>query len=656
MSEWFTCAELADLCLNGLPRTKRRVNSLASRGEWRRKKLVSGNPASRKRPGRGGGYEYHYTILPHVTIEDLVGRGLVAPKAAKPKAKKASNWKQFEASTDDVKMRAKVRLRVLTEIENLQRSGFTKEAAIQLVRSNHQAKYKAGKGDQHNFSRATIFNWYKTVEGLAKEDWLPALTPLYSGGRKKTQIDRRIIDYLRTDYLRAERPSFASCWERLVPVAEAREWALPLPRTVERRFLDGVPFAVQVLLREGPERADQLFPAQIRDRTEYHAMEAINADGHIWDVFVHDRAGEKPYRPVMCAIQDLYSNKIVGWRIGRTLGSDLVRLSFGDMFRNYGIPKHCWLDNGREFASKMVTGGAPNRFRFKVKEEEPEGFLTSLGVDVKWTRPYRGQSKPIERAFRDFCDHIAKHPKFAGAYTGNMVTNKPHNYGSKSVHIDVFKKVVNAGIEAHNAKMGRRTPVCRGKASFNEAFNESYAVSPIRRATEEQLRYCLLAAENRRSCRKSGSVTILDNTYWNEAMSPHAGEKFTVRFDPDNLHGSAFIYLNNGSFLCEAECWHAQGFSDQKSAREHSNAKKKFIKAQKDLAAAEVPLNISEIADMLPEIESEDFPDNKVVEPVFEIRGNMALAPEPEPEMELDMDVLRKNVEIFEFNKSQEAE
>ncbi|WP_245528436.1 transposase domain-containing protein [Gluconobacter morbifer] len=45
------------------------------------------------------------------------------------------------------------------------------------------------------------------------------------------------------------------------------------------------------------------------------------------------------------------------------------------------------------------TGGIPNRFRFKVKEDEPVGIMTQLGVEVHWTTPYSGQSKPIERAW-----------------------------------------------------------------------------------------------------------------------------------------------------------------------------------------------------------------------------------------------------------------
>src|SRR3546814_15673799 len=120
-------------------------------------------------------------------------------------------------------------------------------------------------------------------------------------------------------------------------------------------------------------------------------------------------------------------------------------------------------DNGRAFASKWLTGGAKTRFRFKVRDEDPTGLLVALGVTIHWAKPYRGQSKPIERGFRDLCDAVAKHPAFEGAYTGNRPDAKPENYGSKAVDLDTFLRVWNEGMAAHNARLGQI-----GRASCGE--------------------------------------------------------------------------------------------------------------------------------------------------------------------------------------------
>lgn len=638
--EWFSPADLKAMDLPGLPTTKRGINSLASREKWATLLQPNGEPACRKATGRGAGKEYYYTVFPDVTIQRLFKMGLLeipeAPLIAKP-----PNWQLYDRLPRAKKTIAEFRLNVLVEVREKRLAGFPQTEAVHQVVENYRRHYDQSHNKLHKFSRATLYNWLKMTKGLKREDWLPALAPKHVGRTKTAKISQEIIRYIKGDYLRPEKPSFQSCFDRLELAAAEHGWTLPHPRTLERRFLDGVSRPAQVFLRDGPEALERMFPAQKRDRNEFHALEAINADGHIWDVFVHDKDG-KPYRPVMCAIQDLYSGKMLSWRIGKTLAADIVRLSFGDCFRDYGIPSLCWLDNGREFAAKMVTGGTETRYRFKVKEEEPVGFLTALGVDVRWTRPYRGQSKPIERAFRDFCDHIAKHPAFAGAYTGNHVMNKPANYGKKSIPIAKFKAIVAQGIAMHNAKEGRRTEACQARLSFDQAFTASYAASSIKRATEAQLRLCMLAGEVKKSDRKSGTVKVMGNTYWAEEMAQYPGDKFIVRFDPDALHAGVAVYLMDGSFLCDAPCWDSAGFSDQKAAREHANVKKRFMKAEKEKASLVDKYEVDQIAELLPDIDPEEMPELTVMRPVFEVTGNAAV--ELSPDVEIDNDAMNERM------------
>jgi hypothetical protein len=166
-------------------------------------------------------------------------------------------------------------------------------------------------------------------------------------------------------------------------------------------------------------------------------MQVVNVDGHKFDVFVQSEDGHID-RPVMVGIQDVYSRKLLAHRIGETENTILTRMVFADLFRDYGIPPHALLDNGRAFASKALTGGAKTRFRFKIKDTDQLGVLPSLGVNVRWTLPYRGSSKPIERAWRDLCEDIAKHPAVAGAYTGNKPDAKPENYRDRAIPIAEF--------------------------------------------------------------------------------------------------------------------------------------------------------------------------------------------------------------------------
>ncbi|WP_040507433.1 transposase domain-containing protein [Gluconobacter morbifer] len=100
----------------------------------------------------------------------------------------------------------------------------------------------------------------------------------------------------------------------------------------------------------------RIYPAQQRRRDVFHALQAVNANGHRWDVFVKWEDGTIG-RPVMVGFQDLFSDMILSWRIDKSENAETVRLAFGDMVETYGIPKMCYLDNGRNFASKWMNAG-----------------------------------------------------------------------------------------------------------------------------------------------------------------------------------------------------------------------------------------------------------------------------------------------------------
>jgi putative transposase len=220
---------------------------------------------------------------------------------------------------------------------------------------------------------------------------------------------------------------------------------------------------------------------------------------------------------MMVAIQDVYSRKMLAWRIGETESAVLTRLAFADLFAKWGIPAGCLLDNGRAFASKWITGGAKTRFRFKIREEEPTGILTALGIRIHWAQPYRGQSKPIERAFRDLCDTIARHPALAGAYTGNHIDAKPENYGSRAVPIDVFAELVERGIAAHNARPAGAPR--RRRAELRRRLRSLLRAPSGRQSEPEQLRLALLAADEVSADRQSGAITLFGNRYWSPELS-----------------------------------------------------------------------------------------------------------------------------------------
>lgn len=617
VERWYSAAELAGL--PGLPGSPQNVTARAKREEWH----------SRPRSARGGGREYAFTALPAATQTALLLRDRPAiarkPKPAWSDERIASIWQRYERVKQPLKDTAGARLKALHAVEALERAGHGLVEARQIVAAQLQ---------RENLPSASVMSlsrWQKLCAGAHRSDWLALLVPQYTGRTATTAIDPAAWEIYKADWLRVEQPSAKSCYRRLQRIARVHpEWApLPSLRTLQRRIERELPRGVRILARQGEEALMRAFPAQERDRSAFSAMDGVNADGHMWDVAVRFPDGTYG-RPVIVGWQDLASGKILAWRMDQTESSDLVRLAFADMVTRYGIPRACWLDNGRAFASKFLTGGTPNRYRFKIRAEDPVGIITDLGVAVHWVTPYHGQAKPIERAWKDFCDDIAKHPAFAGAWMGNNVLAKPENYGSRAIEWDAFVAVVDSEIAAHNARVGRRAKICAGR-SFDETFGASYATAAVRKASADQLRLLLLAADAVMASTTDGSVRIAGNRYWCEALSAHAGRKVVLRFDPMALHTAVHAYALDGAYIGEAECIASVGFADTNASREHARAKSQWKRANKQVLQAERRMDAAAVAAQLPGVESPPPPETTVIAPLFGTRPARAIEAPAEP-------------------------
>lgn len=626
---WLTAAEIAALALPGLPRTKRKVNERADEDGWALRRSNRGELLSRRRRGRGGGQEYHVEVLPAGARAELARRGLpeTGERASEPTP--GSVWEWYDRQSDAVKEAAARRAAVLDVVAAQEAMGLPISSAVPT------AAAMAG------VSASTVWDWHSLAKGSTGADRLALLAPRRKGGGREAEIDDRVWNFLLSDYLRPERPTFSSCWWRAKRYADDLGVEMAHERSLRRKLEREVDRRVIVARREGKRALVQAIPPQQRTIAGLHAMELVCIDGHRWDVFVEWPDGTIE-RPIMVAISDIYSRKILAWRIGGTESALLTRLAFADLFRRYGIPRACLLDNGRAFASKWITGGAKTRYRFSIREDEPTGLLPALGINPHWATPYSGQSKPIERAFRDLCDHVAKHPAFSGAWTGNRPDAKPENYRGKAVPLETFIQIAAVGIQQHNARPGRRTEAAHG-LSFDQAFDASYASAPIGKASPEQLRLALLTADEVRTDRKSGCISVYGNRYWCEELAPIAGSKVTVRFDPDDLTLDVHVYDRAGRYLCSAPLLAQTGFLDAEAAKMLARRKADLRKATNRQIEALNLMQAAEIAALLPaEPDEADPPSPALIRPVRH-RGQTAAALKAAPAALPDEDRVARN-------------
>lgn len=634
---WWTARELAAAALPDMPRAQTGVDAMISRQGWR------GDPHhARRRAGRGGGWEYHWKLLPLNAQKRLLADA--APRGAAADKSRDEIWEWFEGLPETVKAKAEARLAIIGKVEALEGAGATRFLAVAEV------------ARLEDISERTIWNWLSSIDGVRREDRLAHLAPRHRGARRKAtkgQYSPEFWDFLKADYLRLEQPSFTSCYRRATRVAGENGWDVLPERTMRRRLYAEVSKPSLILARKGVDALKAMYPAQTRDKTCLHAMEAVNADFHKFDVFVRwpryegDNEGEI-LRPQMMALQDIYSGRVLAWRVDRTPNKSCVALAIGDMVETFGIPDHVLLDNGREFANKFLTGQAQTRHRFKIKDDDIPGILVSLGCEIHWATPYSGQSKPIERAFRDMCDAIAKDPRFAGAYTGNRPEAKPENYGARAIELDEFLHVLAEGIEEHNTRRGRKSASAMGR-SFIETFDASYASAPISKATEAQRRLWLMGAEGLKADAKNGLIRFMKNEYWSPWMTEIAGQRVVARFDPEDFKTGLHIYALTGEYMGHADPRDISGFFDLAEARAHGKARRDWQRAERAALEAHRRLSITEISAHL---DGSAPPPTKpaaakVVRPVFKAKP---AAPQVDPALEAAQQAL-----VADLNKARAA-
>jgi len=591
---WFSAKVIAGVA-DDVPGTERRVRSKAQRDGWR----------SRNREV-GKGDEYHVDSLPPKACAALYHLYAPAPAPmAEPSEERMIQPGRFEYDPEELARWAESRsakqqargehcARVLQAAMALhEREGMRLRRAFELV------------AEQFGEQAGTVKNWYYGRDGkpgardYRRCDWMYFLTPGYVGRTATADFDEAAWDYFLGDWLRLSQPSMAASYRRLQVQAREHGWRIPAYKTVANRIEREVPVHTIKYHREGPDAVDRMVESGPRDRSCFRALEACNADGHQLDVLCQWPNGRLD-RPYVTVVQDLYSNRIIGWHLSATESADSYRLALARALR-WGKPRELYLDNTRAAAAKMLTGGAAHRYRWRDKDDDPKGLFTLLDIDVHYVQPYHGQSKPIERAFGDLIEQIAKHPRCEGAYVGSSTENKPANHGTHHVPIDEMMAIIDAGIREYNEREGRRTRVAAGR-SFDQVFRESYQrhASVIERPTEAQMRRLLLANQRVTASKKNGAVVVHGNTYWSETLARFAGKpkerrQLVACFDPDDLATGIHLYTLDGREIGHAEIRQMQ-FRDTEKSRTHNREKQRYKQAARDQASARRRMSQAEVA------------------------------------------------------------
>ncbi len=143
------------------------------------------------------------------------------------------------------------------------------------------------------------------------------------------------------------------------------------------------------------------------------------------------RAGrDDVIRPWITTVIDARSRCIVGCKVSTSPNQDTIVAALRMAFRDWAIPTHLKIDNGKDFRAERITGLTRMQIRELRKEhgrdwknrvrEERErvacddpiwgGIAAELGIEIGFALPYSPWSKGLqERWYRTFGERCAKH-------------------------------------------------------------------------------------------------------------------------------------------------------------------------------------------------------------------------------------------------------
>ncbi|MDD2867717.1 transposase domain-containing protein [Neomegalonema sp.] len=568
MTEWLSAADWAAQGLPGIPASESGVIRRAKRDGW----------GSRQREaGRGGGLEYHVSGLPErARAAWLLRQRKAAPKGAVEPPLQDEAWGFYENQPEHHRAEAERRMNLLLDVATLIESGASRVRAVELI------------AEESGAAPATLRRWMAAVKGIERRNWLPALAPRYAGKvDRRAECDAAAWDFYVGHYLTRRQPSHADSYRRLAEVAASEGWTIPSAKTLARRIETDLDPLVVIFMREGMGAISDRLPKQRRDASVFAPGEAVNGDGLKFDkLWVRFPDGEILNTATAWLFQDVATRRILAFRLGKTEHADLFRLATYDL-TSVCAPAHMWVDNTMVAANKPMSAGARGRRRFK-DEHDGIGMLLALGIEPHFTNPDKEignpGAKPIERAFGigGIHDKVATHPALIGRGFSK----------ASAVAVEEVQAALADEIRRHNAQPNRKTQLCRGVLSFDQAWAEASEGVVPRQLSERQRRLLLMSREvvtigqSGVISIKAGSGAHRKNRYWSEVSARLAGQRVAVMFDPENLSAGVHLYALNGRYLAVADYKPDSAFNSADEGREWNKNKRRLVKSVKAGAAA----------------------------------------------------------------------
>ena len=578
MQEWWTAKELAALAsdrgITTFPGSERGVQLHAARAGW----ADMGPGRCRRRAGRGGGTEYHYTLLPdamRAAIELRDTRAQLAVRHAAEVARDDRRVAALRASALPARARAvmEARAEVLRSIEGYAiAQGQSRAwaigrflAAVQdaldrqdLERARDQGEplterevaslgqqlvLMAGDGfalsvarlieandrrGKASISRATLYGWFSARDRGGVGALAPAAT------KEAQPVPAGFAMFLKY-YALPTKPSASDALERYLEDNPAPEMRLTIDqvRYILRERMNNIEKAVG---REGLLTLRSRLAYVTRTTEDMLPTTIYTADGKTFDAEILDPVTNRPIRPEITTVLDVVTRKAVGFALSRKENVIAVTEALKNSAIACGIPAIFYVDNGPGYKNKTF-------------DADCGGLMGRLGITkmhaTPWNSPAKGR---IERPNATIWDVLARRlPSYIGHDMDKEASALAHKASRRDLKTigttrvmpswDEFVEMCSAWVDRYNDRPHSSLPRIDDPASGKRRHmspNEMWAAhvatgfESVEVAADE--RDDLFRPYELRTTRRA-EVYWLNNQYFDHALQPYHGERVMVGYD-----------------------------------------------------------------------------------------------------------------------------
>ncbi len=345
-----------------------------------------------------------------------------------------------------------------------------------------------------------------------------------------------------------------------------------------------------------------------RNTKDLKVMQLVMGDEHTFDCFVayrHPNGKISAIKPHLAAWIDIRSRMILGDVMCKDANADILKQSLLKLlYHDAGsVPQYIYIDNGKDYTAKEMTGHARNDRQRLMFDDATKGFYRSIGIeDYHRSLPYYAWTKAqIERFFRTVCN---KFSRWFVSYTGTLTGSKTFAKVDKDINgmlargelitLEEFYEVWSKWLREvymerdHSGLKKQGEAFISPRGCFENAERYEKALPPKSYAT-------LLMMKSEKRYVKNTGIQMGGLSYRSDELCAYIGSYVDIKYDPHDM-GTVYVF-KDGKQVCEAYAQELLTFAsengvEQKALKEHlTRQKKQYREDRKILEDANVPFD-----------------------------------------------------------------